>query len=346
MASIRFERLSKRYADKSIIEGLDLAIRDGEFFTLLGPSGCGKSTALNLIAGLEAPSAGALYLDEARADHLPPAARDVAMVFQSYALYPHMSVFENIAFPLRVRRLPRAQIAREVHAVAAALGLDAVLAARPRALSGGQRQRVALGRALVRRPRVFLMDEPLSNLDARLRLEMREELKRLHETHGITTVYVTHDQEEAMVLSDRVAVMHAGRIEQVDTPLALYRTPATRFVAEFVGSPPINLLEGAALADAGLAPAQARDALIGIRPADVQVRAGGGAADALAARVEVLEPTGSDLWVVGHWQGGRIKGRAAPDEPLREGETASFHIPRECLHLFDPESGARRSDAA
>jgi multiple sugar transport system ATP-binding protein len=243
MARIRFAGLAKRFGAQEVLAPLELEIADGEFFTFVGPSGCGKSTLLNLIAGVEPPSAGALYFDEMRVDTLVPGARDVAMVFQSYALYPHLSVRENIAFPLRVRRTPRAEIEREVARVAEVLGLGDLLERKPRQLSGGQRQRVALGRALVRRPRVFLMDEPLSNLDARLRLEMREELKRLHEAHGVTTVYVTHDQEEAMALSQRVAVLSAGRIEQCgarsrSTPI---RQPVRRPV---IGSPPINVLEG------------------------------------------------------------------------------------------------------
>ncbi|MDF3010841.1 MAG: transporter ATP-binding protein, partial [Burkholderiales bacterium] len=203
MARIRFERLAKRFDAQAVLAPLELEIADGEFFTFVGPSGCGKSTLLNLVAGVEAPSSGALYFDDQRVDALAPGARDVAMVFQSYALYPHLSVGDNIAFPLRVRGTPRAEIEREVARVAEVLGLRELLRRKPRQLSGGQRQRVALGRALVRRPRAFLMDEPLSNLDARLRLEMREELKRLHEAHGITTIYVTHDQEEAMALSQR-----------------------------------------------------------------------------------------------------------------------------------------------
>ncbi|MBI2290172.1 MAG: ABC transporter ATP-binding protein [Betaproteobacteria bacterium] len=240
MARIRFEGLEKRYGSQPVLAPLDLVIEDGEFFTFVGPSGCGKSTLLHLIAGIEAPQAGAIYFDHDRVDQLAPGARDVAMVFQSYALYPHLTVRENIAFPLRVRRLARAEIGREVGRVADALGLAALLDRKPRELSGGQRQRVALGRALVRRPRVFLMDEPLSNLDARLRLEMREELKRLHEAYRVTTIYVTHDQEEAMALSQRIAVLSAGRVQQCATPQQVYADPANLFVAQFVGSPPIN----------------------------------------------------------------------------------------------------------
>jgi len=280
---------------------------------------------------------------------LAPGARDVAMVFQSYALYPHLTVRENIAFPLRVRGAARAEIGREVGRVAEALGLAALLDRRPRELSGGQRQRVALGRALVRRPRVFLMDEPLSNLDARLRLEMREELKRLHELYRITTVYVTHDQEEAMALSQRMAVLAAGRVQQCGAPQQVYADPANLLVAQFIGSPPINIIRGDAVRDlpgvAALLPAHANEPLaLGVRPADVRVhfeeRPG-----TIPAEVTLLEPTGSDLWVVGRWRGQRLNGRAAPGVRLERGATAHFSIPSDRVYFFAADSGARlRSD--
>ena len=218
MAAIEFDGVGKRFGPVTVLEDLHLAIGEGEFFTFVGPSGCGKSTTLSLIAGLERPSAGTIRFDGEPVDHLAPRDRDVAMVFQSYALYPHMSVAENIGFPLKLRGAKPREIDAAVAEAARRLGIEALLERRPRELSGGQRQRVALGRALVRRPRVFLLDEPLSNLDARLRLEMRAELKRLHGEYGITTVYVTHDQEEAMALSDRVAVLNAGRVEQCGPP--------------------------------------------------------------------------------------------------------------------------------
>jgi len=330
MARIRFAGLAKRFDAQVVLAPLELEIAEGEFFTFVGPSGCGKSTLLNLIAGVEAPSSGALYFDEARVDALAPGARDVAMVFQSYALYPHLSVRENIAFPLRVRGTARAEIAREVERVAQVLGLSPLLERKPRQLSGGQRQRVALGRALVRRPRVFLMDEPLSNLDARLRLEMREELKRLHEAHGITTVYVTHDQEEAMALSQRVAVLNAGRIEQCGTPQAVYADPANLFVAQFLGSPPLNLLEGGS-----------PEVVLGVRPADVLVHASP-REGATAARVTLLEPTGSDLWVTADWRGSRIKGRAAPGAAPERGATAWLELPPGRIYAFDRATGTRQ----
>jgi ABC-type sugar transport system ATPase subunit len=331
MARIRFAGLAKRFDTQVVLAPLELEIAEGEFFTFVGPSGCGKSTLLNLIAGVEAPSSGALYFDAQRVDALAPGARDVAMVFQSYALYPHLSVRENIAFPLRVRGMGRAEIAREVARVAQVLGLSDFLDRKPRQLSGGQRQRVALGRALVRRPRVFLMDEPLSNLDARLRLEMREELKRLHEVHGITTIYVTHDQEEAMALSQRVAVLHAGRIEQCGTPQQVYADPASLFVAQFLGSPPLNLLEG-----------DSPGVVLGVRPADMLVHATP-REGAIAARVTLLEPTGSDLWVSAEWRGSRIKGRAAPGAVPQRGAEAWFEVPAERIYAFDRATGMRRN---
>jgi len=267
------------------------------------------------------------------------------MVFQSYALYPHMSVYENLAFPLRNRRVSPVRLAEAVEKTARTLGLEDLLQRRPRELSGGQRQRVALGRALIRQPQVFLLDEPLSNLDARLRLEMREELKRLHATLGITTVYVTHDQEEAMALSGRIAVLRQGRIQQCGTPDEIYRAPANRFVAEFVGSPPMNFLPADALCGipalaSRLAPHAGRAIEAGIRPADIRVQASAGDTT-LTAKVVLLEPTGADLWVVGEWNGQRIKGRARTGERLRPGEKVGFVFSGDRIYLFDGSSGAR-----
>jgi len=345
MARIRFVGLEKRYGSRPVLAPLDLVIEDGEFFTFVGPSGCGKSTLLHLVAGVEAPDMGAIYFDDDRVDALAPGARDVAMVFQSYALYPHLTVCENLAFPLRVRGRARAEIGREVGRVAEVLGLTALLERRPRELSGGQRQRVALGRALVRRPRVFLMDEPLSNLDARLRLEMREELKRLHESYGVTTIYVTHDQEEAMALSRRMAVLAAGRVQQCSTPQQVYADPANLFVAQFIGSPPMNVI-GADVARAfpDAAPLLAKHAnrplVLGVRPADVQVHSAP-RAGTLPAEVTLIEPTGSDVWVVGRWRGQRIKGRAAPGVLLEPGATAHFSVRPEGVFFFAAGTGAR-----
>ena len=342
MAAIEFDGVSKRFGAVTVLDNLCLTIEEGEFFTFVGPSGCGKSTTLSLIAGLERPSAGRIRFDGRPVDHLAPRDRDVAMVFQSYALYPHMSVAENIGFPLKLRGAKPHEIDAAVAEAARRLGIEALLARRPRELSGGQRQRVALGRALVRRPRVFLLDEPLSNLDARLRLEMRAELKRLHGEYGITTVYVTHDQEEAMALSDRVAVLHAGRVEQCGPPLELYRTPANLFVAGFVGSPPINVLDARHVPDLALpAGAAASEIVVGVRPADVRVSEASDDPRALAAEVLLTEPTGDDVWVVGRLDGQRIMGRASPDAVPAPGSTARFELARERLHLFDRASGRR-----
>jgi multiple sugar transport system ATP-binding protein len=345
MASIRFDHVVKRFGATPVLPDLDLVIADREFFTFVGPSGCGKSTLLNLIAGLESLSGGNLYLDDQRVNELPPRDRDVAMVFQNYALYPHLTVFDNIAFPLRVRKADRDTVAGAVREVAALLGLEAMLQRKPRELSGGQRQRVALGRALVRRPRAFLMDEPLSNLDARLRIETRAELKRLHAEYHVTTVYVTHDQEEALALSDRIAVIHQGRLQQIGTPDQIYHRPANRFVAAFIGSPPMNLLDGSRLEDlpvvtarvSGRAPASVE---FGARPCDVIVRPRA-EGPALEARVLAIEPVGRDTWVDGLWNGLPLKGCLAPGSEVAPGRPAFFHLPPDRLHAFDKSSGAR-----
>ena len=344
MASIRFDKVQKRFGDTVVVRDLDLAIEDEEFFTFVGPSGCGKSTLLNLIAGLEPISAGALYFGEREVSALSAGERDVAMVFQSYALYPHMNVYENIAFPLRVRKEDKAGIDTKVREVAQTLDLAALLQRKPAQLSGGQRQRVALGRALVRRPLVFLMDEPLSNLDARLRVETRAELKRLHGRYRITTVYVTHDQEEAMALSDRIAVLDRGVVQQRGAPLEVYHKPANIFVAGFIGSPSMNFLDSVLLQDAGwarplLERTGGREAVMGIRPSDMIVGEGG--ESSLEAEVTLLEPTGGDVWVDGVYKGVPIKGRLTEGTTVKPGETARFEIPVEKCHVFEKESGRR-----
>ena len=344
MATIRIEGLAKRYDGQRVLGPLDLRIEDGEFFTFVGPSGCGKSTLLNLIAGVDVPSAGRIWFDDRDVSPLSPGERDIAMVFQSYALYPHMTVRENIGFPLRVRGRPRQEIAHEVDRVARTLGLVDLLERRPRQLSGGQRQRVALGRALVRRPAAFLMDEPLSNLDAGLRLEMRAEFKRLHELHGVTTIYVTHDQEEAMVLSDRLAVLDAGSIRQCGSPQRLYDDPDNLFVARFLGSPPINVVRGDALADlvSFVAPraTSAGSELFAVRPAQVTVGVEPGR-DALPGTVVLTESTGADLWVIAELAGQRIRGKAAPGASPQRGSTVYLRIDAGAIQRFDEASGAR-----
>jgi multiple sugar transport system ATP-binding protein len=241
MSSIKFDKVVKSYGDVNIIKSLDLEIKDQEFMVLVGPSGCGKSTTLRMIAGLEEVTDGDLFIGDRRVNNVHPKDRDVAMVFQSYALYPHMTVYENIAFGLRLRKMPKDQIDNLVQDAAATLGLEHLLQRKPKELSGGQRQRVALGRAIVRKPSVFLFDEPLSNLDAELRVQMRAEIGKLQKRLGITSVYVTHDQVEAMTMGDRIAVLHDGNLRQVGTPLDLYETPANVFVAQFIGTPNMNI---------------------------------------------------------------------------------------------------------
>ncbi|MBI3048528.1 MAG: ATP-binding cassette domain-containing protein [Acidobacteria bacterium] len=335
MADIRLDGVAKTFPNGPVaVRAIDLQIADGEFLVLVGPSGCGKSTLLRLIAGLETLSAGRIAIGGLDVTEVPPQRRDVAMVFQTYALYPHMSVRDNLAYGLRTRGAGRAAIAREVAAAAAALGIEELLDRRPAQLSGGQRQRVALGRAIVRRPKAFLLDEPLSNLDPALRVQARAELRRLHRTLGATVVYVTHDQEEAMTLGSRVAVMRDGVIEQVAPPLELYDRPANTFVARFIGTPAMNLLPAALILDD--AP---RDAVAGIRPQDVTVGAG-----PLRATVDLVEPRGPDYVV--HLR------LAAAGEPLllavltgtappAAGTEISLGVPADRLHLFDRVAGRR-----
>jgi len=266
MATVSLENLKKSFGRTEVIHGVDIDIHDGEFIVIVGPSGCGKSTLLRMVAGLEGVSAGEVRIDGARVNEKEPMDRNIAMVFQNYALYPHMSVFDNMAYGLKIAGMPKAEIAERVAEAARLLQLEPYLKRRPRELSGGQRQRVAMGRAIVRRPAVFLFDEPLSNLDAKLRVQMRLEIKELQRKLGVTALYVTHDQVEAMTLADRMIVMHDGVAEQIGAPLEVYANPQTAFVAGFIGSPPINFLDAAAM---GMAPQGA--AQIGIRPEHVAV---------------------------------------------------------------------------
>src|SRR5919106_1458098 len=281
--SIEFRNVSKEFGGTTVVDDLSLEIRDCEFVVLLGPSGCGKTTTLRMLAGLESASSGDIFIGGKRVNDVPTQHRDLAMVFQSYALYPHMTIAENIGYPLRVRKTEKNERAERVNRVAAMLEIESLLDRKPRQLSGGERQRVALARAIVREPRAYLMDEPLSNLDARLRVQMRGELKRLQHQLGTTTIYVTHDQAEAMTLASRVAVMRKGRLQQFDTPMTIYNHPANRFVAEFVGSPSMNFIE-------------AEGVTKGIRPEHIQVLTTP-EDGAIEARVYVTELMGNETFV-------------------------------------------------
>jgi len=342
VASVALEGLHKTYpGGHRAVAGVDLEVAHGERLVLVGPSGCGKSTVLRLIAGLETPTSGRVRIDGEDVSDRSPGERDVAMVFQSYALYPHKSVRENLAFGLRMRSLDRAQRERRVADAADRLGLADVLERRPGQLSGGQRQRVALGRALVREPRAFLLDEPLSNLDARLRLATRAELARLFAELGATLIYVTHDQDEAMTLGNRVAVMNAGRIEQVGAPLEVYERPATVFVADFMGSPAMNWLEGESLAlakSANLPPG--RELRIGVRPQDLRLVDPDRAP--LRARTEVVETLGRVCIVhVIASSGARLSIADAGDTARSAGELVGIDVVPERLHAFDAETRSR-----
>lgn len=353
--NVRFENVTKSFGASAVVDDLTLATEDGEFVVLLGPSGCGKTTTLRMLAGLEDVTAGDIFVGAERINDIPTQQRDIAMVFQSYALYPHMTIAENIAYPLRVRRTAPTEITERVGRVAAMLEIDALLKRRPRELSGGERQRVALARAIVRAPRVYLMDEPLSNLDAKLRVQMRGELKRLQHELGTTTVYVTHDQSEAMTLAHRVAVMRGGRLQQFDTPMNIYNLPANRFVAEFVGSPGMNFIDGCvdvgarSLTRDGLAILlldsqldrllEAARVTLGVRPEHVQVslaRSEGWT----AARVYVTELMGNETFVFLRLTGGEKIIARAPASFRAEPETPAwvrFEIER--ASFFDAQTG-------
>ena len=329
---VRFERVTKRFGAHHAADGISLDVEAGECLVLLGPSGCGKTTLLRMLAGLETLDSGEIWIGDRRVDQLEPAHRDVAMVFQNYALYPHLSVFDNIAFPLRARRVDAGEIDRRVRESAARVGLSDLLARRPARLSGGQQQRVALARAIVRNPTVYLMDEPLSNLDAQLRLQTRTELKRLHRELGTTMIYVTHDQSEAMTLGGRIAIMQRGSIVQIGAPLDLYRHPVNTFVGTFLGSPPMNLIE------------DTRDGTrltIGVRAEDVVVTAPP-AEEAGDARVLVVEPMGSETLLTLEHRGQRLVARVAGDARFEPGQAVRLSLPPERTLTFD--AGGTRID--
>lgn len=357
MASISIRSLRKKYGAVVAIPELTLDIADGEFLILVGPSGCGKSTLLRMVAGLESISQGEIAIDNVVVNDFMPRQRDIAMVFQSYALYPHMTVAQNMSFSLKLERQSKSEIEVRVKAAADILGLDKLLDRFPKQLSGGQRQRVAMGRAIVRDPKVFLFDEPLSNLDAKLRVQMRTEIKALHERLKTTIVYVTHDQVEAMTMADRIVIMNAGIIEQVGSPLELYDHPANRFVAEFLGSPSMNILSGKVVEhNAGVAlttidgttfPLNERaTALInqeidvGFRPEYICLKPSAGSVS-LSSRVVVVEPTGSSTLIVSQCGQTSITVEMHERSKVQVGDTIDLHIRPEHIHLFDGKSGVR-----
>ncbi len=325
---LSIDGVTKRFGGKIAVDQLSLAACEGEFIVLLGPSGCGKSTLLRIVAGLEPPDTGTVRMGGRDITALEPRDRDLAMVFQSYALYPHMTVGENIAYPLKIRKRAAVEIATEVAALAGRLGLADLLERYPRALSGGQRQRVALARAIVRRPKAFLMDEPLSNLDARLRVEMRAELKRLQRELGVVTLYVTHDQAEAMTLATRIALMDCGVLQQFDTPWNVYHRPANLFVAGFLGSPPMNFLDGRR----GDAPV-----IQGVRPEDVEISPIA-CAGFSPARVYVVESTGNESFVRLDAEGTLVTARVPAETPLDFDQTVWFRARPDKIHYFDPQT--------
>jgi multiple sugar transport system ATP-binding protein len=352
MASVSMKEIRKSYGSTAVIHGINVEILDGEFVTLVGPSGCGKSTLLRMIAGLEEISSGEIRIGDRVVNDVPPKERDIAMVFQNYALYPHMTVADNMAFSLKLKRAPKAEIAARVDKAAGILGLRALLDRYPRQLSGGQRQRVAMGRAIVRDPQVFLFDEPLSNLDAKLRVAMRAEIKDLHQRLETTTIYVTHDQIEAMTMADKIVVLHDGHVEQIGAPLDLYDRPANLFVAGFIGSPAMNVLRGhifgagrpAFKAENGVemplarAPdaSDGRPAAYGFRPEHLRI-----APDGVPAEVVVVEPTGSETQVMLKLGGSDIVAVFRDRIAARPGEIIKISPDLANVHLFDAESGER-----
>ncbi|MDC0738305.1 sn-glycerol-3-phosphate ABC transporter ATP-binding protein UgpC [Cognatishimia sp. SS12] len=353
MANVQTRNIKKKYGSVEVLHGIDLEIEDKEFVALVGPSGCGKSTLLRIIAGLEEHSGGDVLIGGETVSDLTPKDRDIAMVFQSYALYPHKNVYENLAFTLRMRNTPKGEIDTKVRAAAEALNLTDYLDRAPAQLSGGQRQRVAMGRALVRKPKVFLFDEPLSNLDAKLRVEMRTEIRRLHQDLNATSIYVTHDQVEAMTMADRIVVLHDGDIIQVGKPMELYDAPATTFVASFIGSPQMNLFEGNLDAAGGHFHVSTGSSIrlgkqyrseasvtLGIRPDDLELDASD-AAD-IQGKIRVVEHTGGETLVFVDTPFGPLCVRAPARSQARVGDITGVKIDRERLHMFDA-SGLRMS---
>ncbi|HSE43851.1 MAG TPA: sn-glycerol-3-phosphate ABC transporter ATP-binding protein UgpC [Gemmatimonadales bacterium] len=361
MAQVVLKDLNKKYDEVHAVKDVNLTIRDKEFMVFVGPSGCGKTTTLRMVAGLEEITAGEISIGDRVVNDLPPKDRDIAMVFQNYALYPHMSVYDNMAFGLKMRKFPKAEIAKRVQEAAEILGIQELLKRKPRQLSGGQRQRVAVGRAIVRHPQVFLFDEPLSNLDAKLRVQMRVELKRLHERLETTAIYVTHDQVEAMTLGSRVVVMKDGWVQQVGEPLEIYSRPANKFVAGFIGSPamnfvPVNISEanGSVYAEASgirvkvpadkavaLKAYKGQTVVLGIRPEDLRVGSGADSSDlAFDAVVEVVEPLGSEILLNVTVAGQQVVSRVEPSVKARPHDKIRMAFVPERIHFFDAKNEA------
>ncbi|HEV2737520.1 MAG TPA: sn-glycerol-3-phosphate ABC transporter ATP-binding protein UgpC [Candidatus Elarobacter sp.] len=361
MASVRLQSVSKKFGETIVVDDVTLEIADREFLVLVGPSGCGKSTTLRMIAGLETLSGGDIFIGDRRVNDLGPKDRDIAMVFQNYALYPHMNVYDNMAFGLKMRKLPRAEIDQRVNEAAEILGLGPLLKRKPKEMSGGQRQRAALGRAIVRHPAVFLMDEPLSNLDAKLRVQTRTEIVKLHQRVATTMIYVTHDQIEAMTMGHRIVVMKDGVVQQVAPPQEVYDKPANQFVAGFIGSPTMSFLpcriesdDGALYARGtsfsvripeerraaltGANAANASNATLGVRPEDISLHAD--AAGSIAAVVDVVEPLGSEQVLYFTSGGERLTARAPAEATVASGDAIALGINPKRMHLFDGASGA------
>ena len=352
MASVELKRVRKSFGSTQVVHGVDIAIADGEFVVLVGPSGCGKSTLLRMIAGLEEISEGEIMIGDRVVNNVPPKQRDIAMVFQNYALYPHMKVFDNMAFSMKLAGRSAGEMRQRVDKAAQILGLTDYLDRYPRQLSGGQRQRVAMGRAIVRDPQVFLFDEPLSNLDAKLRVQMRTEIKELHQRLKTTSIYVTHDQIEAMTMADTIVVMNGGRVEQIGTPLDLYDEPANLFVAGFIGSPAMNFLpgrivagssgrgvriaEGCVIPVTGGGGTRDREVILGVRPEHFNIGESG-----VQVQVIVVEPTGADTQVFCKLAGHNLSAISRERHTFRPGDTISLKPFEGKTYLFDPESGAR-----
>ncbi|GLQ55113.1 ABC transporter ATP-binding protein [Devosia nitrariae] len=367
MAEVSVRKLIKRFGQFEVVHGIDFDVTDGEFMVLVGPSGCGKSTTLRMIAGLETVSDGEISINGELVNDVPPRDRDIAMVFQDYALYPHMSVKQNLGFGLKMRDMPRAKIEEAVQRTADILQIRELLDRKPKQLSGGQRQRVAIGRAIAREPQLFLFDEPLSNLDAKLRVEMRTQIKRLHIAFNATSIYVTHDQTEAMTLADRIVVLRGGVIEQVGTPDQLYNHPVNRFVAGFIGSPTMNFIDAELAESAGEASIVFNDGqtlpltaaqrqsyashkgqkvLFGVRPEHLTnvftaENRGGAGLVPIEIPVEIVEPLGADTLVFSKLGGSEIVSRVAGSADLRPGTRIPVHVDMSRTHLFDPETGVR-----